>query len=351
MRKLEVRASKNYEIHIGSGLLDNLSTYLDQFRKNIKICIVTDDNVEKYYLSKVRDNLAAAGYTVYSYVIENGEKSKNADNYLKILTFLIENGFTRSDALLALGGGVVGDLTGFVASTFMRGVKFYQVPTTVLAMVDSSVGGKTAIDLPVGKNLVGSFYQPDIVIMDTDTLKTLPEETVNDGFAEIIKYGVIYSAELFEKLKDRDNMDLEDILYSCVEIKRDVVMEDEKDYGIRQILNFGHTVGHAVEKNSHFVVTHGKAVAIGMCIISRAAAKMGICSEEVVSEVEMLVKKYSLPAITEYNADVLFDATFNDKKRSGSTINIIIPEKIGKVAVKTVNVSEMRNIISLGLDK
>jgi 3-dehydroquinate synthase len=222
--------------------------------------------------------------------MEHGEKSKNSVTYINLLNFLAENHITRTDALLALGGGVVGDLTGFAAATFLRGIKFIQCPTTLLAMVDSSVGGKTAIDLECGKNLAGAFYQPSVVICDITTLDTLSEKIFYDGCAEVIKYGVIASEELFEICRDGFKDNIEEIIYRCVSIKRDIVMEDEFDTGMRQLLNFGHTIGHGIEACSKYYITHGTAVAIGMVLITKAAVKMNMCNEEVLVRLEKLIE-------------------------------------------------------------
>ena len=279
-----------------------------------------------------------------------GEESKNGETYLKLLNFLAGHRLTRSDCLVALGGGVVGDMTGFAAATYLRGVDYIQVPTTVLAAVDSSVGGKTAIDLECGKNLAGAFYQPRLVLCDIDTLNTLPEDIFRDGCAEIIKYGVLYDPALFSHLQTKLlSFDREAVIARCVELKRDVVAADEFDRGERQKLNLGHTIGHSVEANSHFAISHGKAVAIGMAIVSRASAKRSLCAEETAAAIETLITDFSLPTQTADSAEELYRIALSDKKRFGGTVNLIVPVEIGNCIIHTVTTQELKTFIEAGL--
>ena len=244
----------------------------------------------------------------------------------------------------ALGGGVVGDITGYAACTYLRGARFIQVPTTLLAQVDSSVGGKTAVNLVSGKNQVGCFYQPSLVLCDPDTLRTLPPEEYRNGCAEVIKYGVLYDPKLFAHLEEKGlSFDREAVITRCVELKRDVVMEDEFDTGARMKLNLGHTVGHGVEAKSHFAISHGKAVAIGMAIVSRASA----CADT--PRIVALLEKFGLPTRTDYSADDLFSYTLSDKKRSGGTVNLIIPRAIGDCAIVPTKVESLKSFIQAGL--
>ena len=234
--------------------------------------VITDSNVDKLYSNILISSLEKSGYKVSKFVFDAGEQSKNANTFVDILEFLANSGLTRSDCVFALGGGVVGDIAGFAASVYLRGIKFVQIPTTLLAAVDSSVGGKTAVNLPAGKNLVGAFHQPSLVLCDLDTLDTLPESVFQDGCAEVIKYGVIYDAGLFSHLAENGlAFEREYVISRCVELKRNVVEQDEFDTGARQMLNYGHTIGHGIEAQSGFSVTHGQAVAIGMAIVSRAS--------------------------------------------------------------------------------
>ena len=279
-----------------------------------------------------------------SYVFPAGEESKNGTNFLRLLNFLAESKLTRSDMIVALGGGVVGDLAGFAAASFLRGIRFIQVPTTLLAAVDSSVGGKTAIDLPAGKNLAGAFCQPSLVLCDTDTLNSLPLDIFRDGCAEVIKYGVLYDPELFAHLEEKGlDFDREAVITRCVELKRDVVMEDEFNTGARMKLNLGHTIGHGVEARSHFGLSHGKSVAIGMAIVSRASG----CADT--SRILNILEKFGLPTATEYSVDDIYTYTLSDKKRSGGTVKLIVPQRIGDCAIVPTPVENLKSFIEAGL--
>ena len=246
--------------------------------------------------------------------------------------------------VVALGGGVVGDLAGFAAATYQRGMGFAQIPTTLLAAVDSSVGGKTAVDLPTGKNQAGSFYQPCIVICDPNTLETLPEEQYRCGCAEIIKYSMLGNAAFFEELyKTPVREQYEHVIEVCVQMKRDIVGADEYDLGRRRTLNLGHTFGHAVEQCSDFSLLHGEAVAIGMATVTRAAVKRGICGEETLARLLDILHRYGLPTETGYELDKLYEAELVDKKISGGKMHLIVPEKIGQVCMETIPVEALRD--------
>ncbi len=350
MITVTVNASKTYEIKIGSGLLDTLGAEAAKLAKAEKCCIVSDSNVFPLYGQRVTESLEKAGFLVNSFVFPAGEESKNANTFLTLLNTLAEQQLTRSDLIVALGGGVVGDLAGFAASCYLRGIRFIQIPTTLLAAVDSSVGGKTAIDLPAGKNLAGAFCQPSLVLCDTETLNTLPEEIFRDGCAEVIKYAVLYDPALFETLQKCGlTFDREAIIARCVELKRDVVMEDEFDTGSRMKLNLGHTIGHGVEAKSNFAISHGKAVAIGMAIVTRAAEKTGMCSADCSEKIQKLLQNFGLPIDTVYNAADLFRCALSDKKRSGSTVRLIIPREIGCCEIVPTPVSHLTSFIEAGL--
>ena len=355
MKSVEVNASKNYSVLIDAsesgGLLSHAGERIAAVCKGETAALVTDDIVNELYGDTVERSLKAAGYLTTRFVFPHGEQSKNMETYTSLLCALTEANLTRSDVVVALGGGVVGDLAGFAAATYLRGIRFVQIPTTLLAMVDSSVGGKTAVDLPAGKNQVGAFYQPDLVLCDVRALKTLPEEVFHDGCAEMIKHGVILSSELFELLKEPILPQMENIIARNVTIKRDIVVADEKDIGIRQILNFGHTIGHGIEKHSDYGITHGKAVAIGMVIASRGAARMGLCGEDCHKEIVETVKRYQLPTETDIPPESLIEAAFFDKKRSGQRITLILPERIGKCVAKSFSMDELANFIRLGMSK
>lgn len=344
MTTVTVKASQTYDVKIGRGLLDTLGEEAARAFQGRTVCIVSDSNVAPHYLSQATHSLERAGFTVLAFVFPAGEEHKNGHTYLSLLEYLAQEHLTRADGLVALGGGVVGDLTGFAAATYLRGIPFLQLPTTLLAAVDASVGGKTAIDLEHGKNLAGAFYQPKAVLCDLDTWATLPADILSDGCAEVIKYGVLYDPKLFAHLEEKGlSFDREAVITRCVELKRDVVMEDEFDTGARMKLNLGHTVGHGVEAKSHFTISHGKAVAIGMAIVSRASA----CADT--PRIVALLEQFGLPTRTDYSADDLFSYTLSDKKRSGGTVNLIIPRAIGDCAIVPTKVESLKSFIQAGL--
>ena len=350
MKTVTVNASTSYDILIGSGLLSQLGQQIKSHCKAEKVCIVSDSNVFPYYGETAATSLLDAGFSVIHFVFSAGEERKNAATYLDLLNFLAENQMTRSDCLIALGGGVVGDLTGFAAATYLRGVPYVQVPTTLLAAVDSSVGGKTAIDLPAGKNLCGAFCQPRLVLCDTDTLNTLPEHIFRDGCAEVIKYGILYDPAFFEYLQNHGlNFDRETVIARCVELKRDVVAEDEFDTGARMKLNLGHTFGHGIEAISNFRISHGSAVAIGIAIAARAAAKQGLCREQTKTEILSILHTFGLPTETDYIADQLLPYILSDKKRSGGTVSLVLPAAIGNCLIVPSPVDELKSLIEAGL--
>ena len=341
MITVPVKASKEYNIVIGAGLMDAAGEYLRGVTKGDGVMLVCGDIVAELYAPRVKAALEAAGYRVAQFVYPHGEQSKTPATYLSLLNALAEAGITRSDTIVALGGGVTGDLAGFAAATYQRGISYVQMPTTLLAAVDSSVGGKTAIDLPAGKNLAGAFYQPRLVLCDLEALDTLPEDVFADGCAEVIKYGVIWDEDLFTKLGAGIERQLAEVIARCVTIKAEVVGQDEFDNGLRGIFNFGHTVGHAIEKCSDFAVSHGSAVAIGMVIVTKAAVLAGICEASVFDRVLELVQAYKLPVTTDYSTDALLQAMLSDKKRAGAKISLIIPETVGRVRIEKMTLEEM----------
>lgn len=344
MITITVPASRQYDVVIGSGLLSSIGTRIAAITKAKTVCVVSDSTVMPLYGAKILESLAQSGFSCCSFVFPAGEASKNGDQYLALLNHLAQHQLTRSDALIALGGGVVGDLTGFAAATYLRGISYIQVPTTVLAAVDSSVGGKTAIDLAAGKNLAGAFYQPSLVLCDTDTLNTLPEEIFVDGCAEVIKYGVLYDIDLFQQLCEHGTaFNRESVIARCVELKRDVVAQDEFDRGERMKLNLGHTIGHGVERCSNYTVSHGKAVAIGTAIVARASH----CPDT--ERILDCLTRFVLPTTTSYSAEDLFQASLSDKKRSGDTVSLIIPRAIGDCCIVPTPVNELKTLIQAGL--
>lgn len=349
MQKVTIHASRSYDILIGRGLLPTLGQEAKKFPKVKTVCIVSETNVFPLHGPAAEKSLQEAGFQVVSFVFPAGEQSKCGEVYLELLNFLARQQLTRSDLLVALGGGVVGDLTGFAAATFLRGVKFIQVPTTLLAAVDSSVGGKTAIDLPAGKNLAGAFYQPSLVLCDTDTLDTLPRSVFLDGCAEVIKYGIIYDRAFFDYLRAAGpEFDREAVIRRCVELKRDVVMKDEFDTGERMKLNLGHTLGHGVEARSHFSLSHGKSVSIGIAMVSRAAAREGLLRQEDAQIIQDTLESYGLPISTEYPTRELVSYMLSDKKRSGGTIPLIIPTEIGHCDIVPTPVDALSAFVEAG---
>ena len=350
MTTIEVNASKHYTVEIGSGLLPGLGPKLAALGGAQRVCIVSDSNVWPLYGAAADASLHAAGLETCAFVFPAGEASKNGATYLELLNFLAENRLSRTDLLVALGGGVVGDLTGFAAATYLRGIRFVQVPTTLLAAVDSSVGGKTAIDLPAGKNLAGAFCQPSLVLCDVDCLMTLPDDIFRDGCAEVIKTAILFDEKLFmELVRDRLNFDREAVIAACVRHKRDIVVADEFDRGQRNLLNLGHTFGHAVEKLSDFSLSHGKAVAIGTAMSARAAVSLGLADQGTATRIMWLLERFGLPIFTHHSAEALANAALSDKKRSGGTVKLILPETIGRCTISPTPIRELESIIQAGL--
>lgn len=348
METVEVNASRRYRIHIEEGLLSRVGEYCAAVLRGKRVLLLTDETVGALYQETVLQSLEGSGFQATPYTVPAGESSKSTGTYLQLVSFLAEQKFTRSDALVALGGGVVGDLGGFCAATYLRGIGFVQIPTTLLACVDSSVGGKTAVNLPEGKNLLGAFYQPWVVLCDPLVLRTLTPSIYADGMAEVIKYGMIRDRELFDQL-ERRALSPAEIIRCCVTIKRDVVEADEQDHGCRQLLNFGHTVGHAIEKCSHFAVSHGSAVAIGMAVVSRAMTRQGEMEAEDSRRLEALLSACGLPTVCDFSAEELWQATLADKKRSDDTVGLIVVPRIGDAAIRQVSLEELRRYIEMGL--
>jgi 3-dehydroquinate synthase len=350
MKTITVNASKTYEISVGEGLLDHAGTIIREAAGGRAAAIVTDDIVAALYAERLTDSLVKSGYRVTQYVIPHGEASKNGKNFLSLLNFLAEEKFTRADIVAALGGGVVGDLAGFAAACYMRGIRFVQLPTTLLAAVDASVGGKTAVDLAAGKNLAGAFHQPAAVICDISLLSTLTPQVFVDCSAEVIKTAAIADRALFESLETPVHTQLENVIARCVEIKRDIVNKDEFETGVRKLLNFGHTAGHAIECLSGYGITHGAAVAAGMAIITRAAGRTGICDTQCVKDILRMLELYKLPVNTDYTAQDLARACLSYKKRDGDRLTMVFPAETGKCILREVRVSELESILKTGLE-
>lgn len=317
---------------LNAGKIIRESTYIQ------KAAVIADKRVEELYGEAVRASFAAAGIRTYTYVLEGGEEAKSFDNYIEIMTFLAKNGLNKSDGIIALGGGTVGDTAGFCAATYMRGIRLFMLPTTLLAMVDSAMGGKNALNMPQGKNLIGSFYRPSAVIIDTDFLKSLPGQIYTDAFAEIIKYAVISDADFFNTCT---GMQLEALIARCVEIKLSYVERDELDSGIRHCLNFGHTVAHAVEKCSSGSVSHGKAVAIGMAVTSEACERNGLCRAGCAAAVKSKLAQAGLPVTSDFSAAQLMKYIVTDKKIENKTIRLAVITDIGKSEVADIEIDRL----------
>ncbi len=348
MQTIHVQTSTAYEVQIGKDILESAGEKIAGLSHAKQVMIVSDDIVFPLYGERVTKSLSDAGFAVSSFVFTSGEERKRLSTIEALLEQMATEHFSRSDLIVALGGGVVGDMAGFAAAIFLRGIDYVQIPTTLLAAVDSSVGGKTAVDLSRGKNLCGAFHQPRLVLCDINTLKTLRPIHIEDGLAEMLKYGVICDADLFEKVKNYKNADMEALIARCVEIKRDVVSGDEFDRGRRQLLNLGHTIGHAVEAASKFTVTHGHGVAIGLAIIARAAEKKGIAKTGTAAAMETALKACGLPTETDYDPSLLASLTLSDKKTDGGHINLILPIEIGNTVIRRVPKSEIIDWIRSG---
>ncbi len=348
MTKIRVNASKPYDVVIGKGILAQSGKLISEAIKGRKAVIVTDDIVNGLYTEALLKSMKEAGFTADVFVFPNGEESKCHKTLIELYAFLSEKNITRSDFLVALGGGVVGDLTGFAAATYLRGIDYVQIPTTLLAQVDSSVGGKTAVDIESGKNLVGAFKQPDIVIADIDTLSTLTDEIFTDGMGEVVKYGMIWSESLFELLSEGDvKENLQKIVEECVDIKRQVVETDEFDTGLRMILNFGHTLAHSIEKYYNYKgFSHGKAVSVGMYLISIIGEKAGLIETPVSDKLRECLIKNNMPFEADVPAEALFSGAVNDKKRFSDNINIILCRTIGKADIVKMNINDFKKIIT-----
>ena len=350
MNIITVKASREYDVVIGTGLQKQLGAFAAKLHAPGKAAIISDSNVWPIYGDVAKNSLERSGFSVCKYIFPAGEQSKSGATYLQILNFLAENHLSRSDLLIALGGGVVGDITGFAAATYLRGISYIQVPTTLLSMVDSSVGGKTAIDLPAGKNLAGAFYQPSLVLCDISALDTLSPAVFRDGCAEVIKYAVLYDPELLTHLAmNRLLFDRKSVISRCIELKRNAVATDEFDRGSRQKLNLGHTIGHSVEAESNYTISHGQAVAIGLAVITRSAANAGICSKSDKERILNILTDFDLPTNTSVDAETLYACALSDKKRSGDSVNLIIPESIGYCRIEKTPIEQLLSFIKAGL--
>ena len=342
----------SYDLTIERGTIGFIGEWALKLWKPQKVVVITDTNVQALYGDLVIESLKTSGFDTFIYAVQAGEQSKSLKVAAELYDFIAEKGLTRSDGIVALGGGVVGDLAGFVASTYMRGIHFLQVPTTLLAQVDSSIGGKTAVNTAKAKNLVGTFAQPDGVLIDSDTLNTLEVRRVREGIAEIIKSAAIADVMLWERLVELENeQDLldhaEEIIEACCKIKRNVVEQDELDNGVRLLLNFGHTIGHALENTAGYgVLTHGEGVALGMSQINKIAEEKGQTSQGTTEKLNQMIQKFNLPVTTDlWDEESLYKALTHDKKTRGGKINIILLEELGKAKIVQIPTEEMKSYL------
>lgn len=338
---------RNSRVLLQRGLLSQAGALAKEHLSGSLCAIITDETVDALWGDKAESSFANAGFQVARMAFSPGEASKTLSTYGQILDFLCQTHCTRKDIVIALGGGVVGDLAGFAAATYLRGVKLIQIPTTLLACVDSSIGGKTAIDLPAGKNLCGAFYQPDLVLCDPTLLSTLPEDVFSDGMAEVLKTAAITVPEIFPLCAHaREHID--EIIRLCIAAKRSIVDQDEKDTGIRQILNFGHTFGHGIEAVSNFTLSHGKGVAIGMAIMARACAVRGYCSREDAQALLAHIEAQGLPTATDIPADALISALLSDKKRMPDGLTLIELTGLGHCRMAKRSLEEVASLLREG---
>ena len=349
MKKIHVSTGKPYDIIIEKGVIDSAGAFAKQLSCAAKACVVTDTNVAPLYLERVVKSLENSGLETVTHIFEAGEKSKHLGTISEIYATLANFRMTRKDIIVALGGGVCGDMAGFAAASYLRGIDFIQIPTSLLAQVDSSVGGKTGVDLPQGKNLVGAFHQPLAVLIDPGTLGTLPAEFKTDGMGEVIKYGCIKDAVFFEMLQNENAWDdIESVIETCVSIKRDVVSRDERESGERMLLNFGHTLGHAIEKLNNFSgITHGMAVAVGMVMISLAGEKHNITLPGTAARIAALCEKYGLPVSARLSAGEIAEAAKSDKKTAGGSINLVLLNSIGDSFIKKTALDDLEDFITV----
>ena len=347
--------SRSYNVHVGCGILDGIGAVTRAAASGERACIITETNVGPLYAARVEASLAEAGYQVSTLTFPAGEQNKRLSTLETLLEGLAEAELTRDDVVIALGGGVTGDMAGLAAAMYLRGIQVVQAPTSLLAMVDSSVGGKVAVDLAHGKNLCGFFWQPSAVVADVECLHSISRELYTDSIGEVVKHAVLADPAMLDELTRRpmngegypDEL-VASIVARNVSIKRDVVNADEKERSLRQTLNLGHTIGHGIEAASDFALGHGSSVAAGLCCMARAACTKGWCKPETCDAIIAAMAAQGLPTDTDLDHDVIFDYMTHDKKRHGDTMNIVVPEQIGKVSVRKVTLAELRELVDLG---
>lgn len=345
MERIHVNTGAPYDVIIEEGLLSHLSDYILPLKDSCQAIIVSDSHVAPLYLAQVKGQLEAAGFSVLDFIFPAGESSKNASTLLELVEYMAHAKMTRGDLLIALGGGVVGDMGGFAAATYLRGIDYIQIPTSLLAAVDSSVGGKTAVNLSAGKNLWGAFKQPITVLCDPQTLKTLPRDQWINGCGEIIKYGFLDVPGLLDLLEAKPLVDNPDqataVIARCVHAKASIVQADEKEGSIRALLNLGHTLAHGIEKESHFTVAHGNAVAIGLMLMAQGAVRNDSLDSAVLPKLKALLESHYLPTSTNIPKDRLLEAAQHDKKSHGASITIVVPKTYGHSELKEVTFEQL----------
>ena len=344
MKQLTIPVQPAYDALLGEGLLAQAGALTAEAVRGRHVLIVTDDGVAPLYLEAARTSYAAAGFTVETFVFPHGESNKSLQTVEAVLLAADRAGITRTGLFAALGGGLVGDLTGLSASLYLRGIDFVQIPTTLLAMVDASVGGKTAVNLSSGKNLCGAFYQPRLVICDPAVLRTLSPELFAEGMAEVIKTGAICDEGLLSRIAYGDN--LTGIIADCIRIKGEIVSQDEHDHGLRQLLNLGHTFGHALEKLNGYRIYHGEGVAVGMLIAAWAAEQHGLCEHGVYDELKAMLSMQHLPVTTPFTAGKVAENAMNDKKRRGDSLTLVLPSARGKSVLHPIRAAELADFIA-----
>ena len=351
MRKITVSGQKGYEILISDNILTSCGEYIRKVTSAKKVLIISDTNLYPLYGEIVKASLEENGFEVSHFTFPAGEASKTLDTVSDMIKALCEAQLSRSDLVVALGGGVTGDMAGFASAIYLRGIDFVQIPTSLLSQVDSSVGGKTGCDLSFGKNLIGAFHNPLLVLIDPETLKTLPDRYKRDGLGEIIKCGCIRSETLFEKLEGCESFDeiMTDAIFECVDIKRVVVENDFTEKGERMLLNFGHTLAHAVEKYESFSgLAHGEAVGVGMVAVTRASEKAGYTEKGTAERIEKLLKKFGLPTETDAPIEMLCEIMLHDKKRRADYINLVLLKKIGDSFTEPYRTDSLTDFFSEG---
>ena len=350
-RVIPVRVRDGYNVVIAAGLLDESGPLLRAALGDCRLALVTDSNVAPLYQERVLASLRAAGYGVSSFVFPAGEQNKNMQTLADLLEFFAAERLTRTDCVLALGGGVTGDMAGFAAGCYLRGIRYVQLPTTLLSAVDSSVGGKTAVDLTPGKNLAGLFHQPSLVLCDTNSFATLSSDEFANGAAEAIKTGILDDEKLFSLFESGDvRANIAEIVTQCVAFKARIVEADETETGIRKTLNLGHTAGHAIERCSDYTIPHGHAVAIGLAIIARASEQLGWATTPIARRIEAALARNGLPTTTTFSPEALASAALSDKKRAGGKITLVVPKRIGDCALVDIPVEQLADIFRAGME-